>query len=1166
MAEMEQKLKTYTEELERLKGQSTVVNESTGNETETEKFVQTIEKIANNTDTIKSTSELDVSKTHFEQYITQSFKSYTTKIFYEKDEKSDDEINFTRTAEEGNEEEEDANPVVLKEEDSSGVFNFSNLLMKEENQKRFVTRMKWNERDKAFLSENNEILTDNVFIRAIPFDINRKYLTSREAQQHVDKGKELKISTNYENFTQFVPGFIWDNSFSEKRFLLKVEIKNIQFLMHRLSSLEFFYTQKLKKLYKDYKEMEELNRSNYYETRIKILRNMLREKDCDELHLLDDIILTEEKLDNEEMKMRQFRDEMTVLWREIDSNRKKNGYTETSVELQWQSSQMTEEEKQEDIKKYEIELKIRAAEISRLNKLIGGEPLDKKDVIESIRTKHSEMGLRLPGDCKWSPLLEETSVSSLKELPEEEQKRINEVLDTYIYVKVLVGDVSSISLASSLNESFVSNVCFGTKILVTRIPKYVKVQVWEQGPHGVSKLSETAIPVFTGQPIGYSEFAFTCEKPTEEGVIQEGSIFGAAFIASNPKLTAKQIQESKRKQEAREKLLSTTLPDKVRADILKSPSLDPNDPTTIAAMSIGAQDFTIRKSITEFKLDNRVHTLTFDAMAPSKKYSEDLKIKKEDDESDNEEKPITIRVFERDDVIRDSLLQPIFKWFISLFERRRPLKPHELVLTEDTVINLSTKLEVRITQFLNEPRRTPMTLITPQIRNLGYSSEQGEQCSYFVVATVGSESYKTDPVKAVEGFWKADFEFDIGSHKNSTNETLNISVFDRMKYTFPEDEKEEEETHYIGEINIPLASIEANGRAKGDFIITTPPLSIGYSYQGKPMLLMDINFSPNINPKFPNEVQYFVNGSKVPLSALITPIDLPPGVKNINSLMRFTSMIPWAKAEENFLVTSQEFIEQGFGTTLEHAIFFYNCLLSLKRKGFIIIADDAFLGEAAFVFTQDKGTRRFYDVVNNRVYCGPPFRRIYIAFNEEGTWFNTNPSEVSLDFQESPQWELIDDGREEKVQDSNMQYAETEINIEQLEEKLTDEIKKHVATLVTEKISWNKSLSLNLGVIIDNCETAAEKRSVPEEADFFSDNSNLRAGGAPFCTYFNRNMSIDELILTISVTIQNQMFYVIKGPKTKLGISVKAYPHPNGIVAVWVFIAAIQQLPKLEHI
>ena len=52
--------------------------------------------------------------------------------------------------------------------------------------------------------------------------------------------------SNYEKFTQYVPGFIWDSSFTDAKNLLKVEIKDIKFSLHRLSSEEFFLFRKTK--------------------------------------------------------------------------------------------------------------------------------------------------------------------------------------------------------------------------------------------------------------------------------------------------------------------------------------------------------------------------------------------------------------------------------------------------------------------------------------------------------------------------------------------------------------------------------------------------------------------------------------------------------------------------------------------------------------------------------------------------------------------------------------------------------------------------------------------------------------------------------------------------------------------------------------------------------
>ena len=181
-------------------------------------------------------------------------------------------------------------PLVEDPDDSTGIFINENLLVKKGNQKRFVNRMNWTDHDKVFLTENNEILKDNVLIRSTPQD-----------NFDISKGKNKpKTISNYGKFTQFVPGFIWDSSFSDMKNLLKVEIKSIRFTLHRLSSDQFYYTERLKALYRDYIENLQLSREDHLTARIKILRNILKdENECDEIHILDELMQCEENLDNE---------------------------------------------------------------------------------------------------------------------------------------------------------------------------------------------------------------------------------------------------------------------------------------------------------------------------------------------------------------------------------------------------------------------------------------------------------------------------------------------------------------------------------------------------------------------------------------------------------------------------------------------------------------------------------------------------------------------------------------------------------------------------------------------------------------------------------------------------------------------------------------------------
>ena len=1154
---LHQKLQIYTEELEKLKEETKNTVVSTDNEPMTDRLLETIEKITTNAEGMKSDDNRIQKPSEFEKYISQSFKTYTTRIVCDKKKSTEDQEekeNFVSTADSKANKNENT-PLVEDPDDSTGIFINENLLVKKGNQKRFVNRMNWTDHDKVFLTENNEILKDNVLIRSTPQD-----------NFDISKGKNKpKTISNYGKFTQFVPGFIWDSSFSDMKNLLKVEIKSIRFTLHRLSSDQFYYTERLKALYRDYIENLQLSREDHLTARIKILRNILKdENECDEIHILDELMQCEENLDNESMKMRIFRDELTSTWHEVNYLREKMRFIETPVALKWKKTKLSDEEKRKEREDYELELAQRAEEILRLNLLLGGEGMEKKAIIETIRQKHRQMGLRLPGESKWVPELVEISITDKSKIPQADADRLEEANNTYIYAKVFAGDVSSTSLASCLSTDFTARINFGTKILVTRIPKFIKLQIWEQSSKGVTKLADATMPVFVGQPTGYSEFVFTSQTATKDGKIQEGIISGAAYIATNPKLTEAQLRENKNRQKAKQKVENSSLPGKVRNDIIKSHNLDPNNPATIEALTRGTPNYSIKTDLSQFSVDTFKKSLSFASMAPTQKYKETLQLKETEKEIKKEEEPITIRNIELDEVVSEQPMPSILNFFLSLFQRKRPLKPVEWNPPKDEFIGKATKLHIRITRITNEPKRTRMCLIPKQINSLGFKSPIEEKCSFYVNAKVGDQAFKTEPVQTVEGRWNAEFEFDLGQLENSQTETLKINLYDQVKYQFPEDICTED--HFLGALEIPISSLENNCKMKGDFLIETPPLQLAYVYPGKTFFFMEVAFSPRLEHTINHPFYCIVNGIKRPLQSLISSHRPPEGVSTIYSLLRLTSMLPWVQSVGDNVETSQEFLQKGYGTSLEHAVFFCNCLLSFGIDASVILADDIFQGFGAFVMTKEDERGKFYDPSNNKAYIGPPFRKPILAFNTRGLWVNQNYENVSLDFEHSNTWNLVRFGSEVvPVQVKDLKYEKSDADIEDLKEKLTKNVKEFITEIVAEKAVWNKSLSNNLESILDNCESAADKRTPPDDADFFSDNSNIRANGAPFCLYYNpSNNSFEDLLLQVTESIQSQKLFMIQGPKTKLGLAVNIYPHPNNIYAIWVFIAGIQQLPKAD--
>lgn len=330
---------------------------------------------------------------------------------------------------------------------------------------------------------------------------------------------------------------------------------------------------------------------------------------------------------------------------------------------------------------------------------------------------------------------------------------------------------------------------------------------------------------------------------------------------------------------------------------------------------------------------------------------------------------------------------------------------------------------------------------------------------------------------------------------------------------------------------------------------------------------METFVSSAIDTKFSYDYQFFVNDCLLPLSMLVYKHKPPEAVKEIYALLRYTSMFPLVKTK-GVISTIEQFLEKGEGNVLEHALYFCNCLLYLGHDASIFIADDMFLGQCAFVYTIENDRQMFYDPVNNKAYCGLPFRRVYIAFNQQGVWVNDDDDIISLDFINSSNWRNVHmNNKEHNKSEIDIVYDTLETDVDLIKSILVDYIRNYISNLINEKIKWNKSLISNLEYIINTCEEAIDKRSYPDEADFLSEGSLIRATGAPFCiNYSSSSMTMQELVKSIEVKIYQQKMYIITGPKTKLGLAVKVFSKPNALYAIWVFVASIQQLPKKLNI
>ena len=998
---------------------------------------------------------------------------------------------------------------------------------------------------------------------------------------------------------------------------IRIEITKVDLMVHYLSSKANILTKQIVELYKSISRETELSRVEYYNTKITLLRNQLKEtkKTAERRQLLEELVNIQELRDTEESKVREIRDALLESWHALKDIQEAT-FVSAPFTLKWLAKKRNASETQFEQVIFERELNERAKEIAELEKMKNNKEIDTKKLVEKMRENRTKLGLRQPGETTWEPILKQATIDENQEIPNEEVERRTKLSKTKIRAVIRVSKNPVKTQEVVLQEDMSAIINTGAKIMCASAPHFIIVELWENGSFGNSLIGTVRVPVVNGVPSSSSTtsepIAFTSDKAIG-GCLIQGTLAARAYVEPD-KLSCETVLHDNSQMNCIRKTLKDNpsmfinVPHFLEMNILH----DPNDPYYQEKLDAAhvAHDPQLAKG--SFKLDEDVYTTKFSSMAPLKVHSE-LPIRaftKEPTKKSEEE------CIERDDVIESNSfsLKQILRFIGNLFARKRPLSIRYIPQERTTVISSDSVLSTRIVSAMNVPNRK------------GFTGEKvcinEDKPRVFARVSIGNVNQITDPINLDVSEWKDTFTFNLSqvfssipSVKGLAQHTVRIDLFDYVDI-YVDDEGSFEENRFIATLEIPMKALIFNDGIDATVPFISHPIQFGYHFLSKPI---KANLFAVIVPKLiltPDSVsaenkegqeiithvdsliknfkaqnhnfRYIAYGADstnkaMLLSRYILPQNTPKGFDDAQSLLRFVSAIPFSSAipdpECPIICTPEEIFKKLSANNEEHAVILCNYLLSHDYDSYVVIGNDVVNGPTAFVLIIEEDEKKLLDPVTCRMWnvadklC--TLSKIGTIFNGSNIWFNKqracDPWRMSFNLSDPQFWSPLYNESFTDVPLKDRIKAIPTLSYEPPSTVLGNDIQKMLEYEITGAVeafrngnitTWNKEAGKDLRELLIKCENAAISSDSYNLNDVMKEFSqtyqDYNVVGAPFCVMTNSlKASRQKMLSDIKEEIKLREVFFKPTPNTEFARAALVIPYPNGIFAVWVIVVSM---------
>ena len=659
-----------------------------------------------------------------------------------------------------------------------------------------------------------------------------------------------------------------------------IEIKNVKFLVHSLSSPEDIAAARLEMAYNAYTNNLTADKSNYYKKRWRALIAQLAIDDTDEKKkdTLTKLIECYDMYDREGAFSGSLRDEVIKVSHELKDARNLANYTSTPCHLRWQKCSQKPEEIEREQAKLDAFINERALKIVQLEELEGRQA-DVNQIIYEIKERRKNLCLRQPGDPEWNAVFTmDMPITPNDQVPVDEQDRRNNITKTQIMLRIIIPNQTEIKTNYvKLSNSFESVFNKTIELKTTRLSPSIVVEICELDYRKKSKVvARLTIPVYVGEPPDYYSYEFTSDYQLENGKLIMGTVDARAYIRPDENqeiiVTIPDSNTKTKKRLVTDPSQFVSIP-KVLEDVKK---MDQNDPYITSNLSTLLSNRAKERVGEKFRLDALADSVKFNAFVPqSVNFQQQLKLQRILDERARQKRKEAdqtgdkyLQNLKENQVVQSTVVRepltltdivgeapmPTLPSLLSAIAARlfmyRPLKPPRKERIPSSNVQTYSKIIIHLIRGMNIPQRTKLSTGPNTDPSLIYSSTIDTTTNVMARITYDDEVQKTYPVAGASPEWNQRFMFNVTKEKNEIpsvseleKKEVRIDLFDHVVFNVVEDDRQTQTTHahieerYLGGIIFPVGAVWASGKVDGAITLETSPFILGYAQDPEPIKL-----------------------------------------------------------------------------------------------------------------------------------------------------------------------------------------------------------------------------------------------------------------------------------------------------------------------------------------
>ncbi|XP_075730472.1 coiled-coil and C2 domain containing 2A [Rhipicephalus microplus] len=290
---------------------------------------------------------------------------------------------------------------------------------------------------------------------------------------------------------------------------------------------------------------------------------------------------------------------------------------------------------------------------------------------------------------------------------------------------------------------------------------------------------------------------------------------------------------------------------------------------------------------------------------------------------------------------------------------------------------------------------------------------------------------------------------------------------------------------------------------------------------------------------------------------------------------RFVSLIPMLSDSVLFpglcdiWSTCDQFLHVLTGDEEEHALLLCNYFLHLGAEAYLLLGSGIPEGQTAYVLTRNASRGRdvrIWNAVTGRSYSVTdsygPLQSVGCLVGVDNIWANVqkheHPSRLSYNLSKSSHWKpFFAKGKVpptlDSVQPSELSYEPTDPSyVSRLQQKIEYALKESVMKWRKRfRTSWNRYASQVLRKILPRLESMASASACIDDIQELSEIlTSYKMSGFPLSMSFTDVETVIETVLSTGV-------HLTESRNVEFALAVHIHPYPSGVLAVWVYIAAL---------